>query len=709
MYFLPDVEENLFIAPPDLKRTNLCFLPEKNILSRLGKNFKEIFSKKLDYILIFPIQLISIATSIIPFMEHDDGNRALMGSNMQRQAVPLMEKERAFVRTGLESRIISDIGHSLQAKITGYISYTGGGSITIQKGFCNDFQYKTAGNKFKLNNFLLKKKLSPYKKNLFNLNDSKKKFKISISFFYNFFSSLFVFFSIYETSVYYPVVRNLKLIGNLENIKKKKIFGTRGEKKKNFFIRKKEFLLQFQRSNQETILNHKNVLSERNWVQKGDLLADGSGSEKGDLAIGKNLLIAYMPWHGYNFEDAILINERLIYNDIFTSIHIERFETEIKKTNDGFEEFTRIIPDIDFSKVLHLDENGIIKIGSFVKEGDILVGKITPINRKPLLPHEKLFYDILEIKIPTTKDSSLRVPKGVEGKIIDIQLLETSLSKGIFEKPKKLQIFIAEKRKIQVGDKISGRHGNKGIISKILPKQDMPYLPDGTAVDIVLNPLGVPSRMNVGQVFECLFGLAAKELKEEYKIIPFDEMFGVETSRSIVFSKLYTSFLKTKKAWLFNPNYPGKIKLFDGFSGNPFNQHVTTGYSYILKLIHLVDEKIHARSTGPYSLVTQQPLRGRSKHGGQRVGEMEVWALEGFGATYILQELLTIKSDDMKGRRGIFRRILNKKPIFFGTPESFKVLIRELQSLCLKITGFQFKEKKLRKNYGKNKKKKNFF
>jgi len=464
------------------------------------------------------------------------------------------------------------------------------------------------------------------------------------------------------------------------------------------FVRKKEILLQFQRSNQETILTHKPLIKERSWVQKGDLLADGSASQKGYLAIGKNLLIAYMPWHGYNFEDAIVINERLSYDDTFTSIHIERFEIEIKKTKYGFEKFTRDIQNIHPYNLLHLDQYGIVKLGSFVKEGDILVGKITPINKQTLSPHEKLFYDILGKKIPTIKDSSLRVPKGIEGKIIHLQFLEINVSpiKNIFENTKKIHIYIAEKKKIQVGDKISGRHGNKGIISKILPSQDMPFLPDGTPVDIILNPLGVPSRMNVGQVFECLFGLAAKELKEQYKVIPFDEMFGLETSRSIVFSKLYSARFKTNKEWLYNPNFPGKIKLFDGYTGNSFDQHITTGYSYILKLIHLVDEKIHARSTGPYSLVTQQPLRGRSKHGGQRVGEMEVWALEGFGAAYILQELLTIKSDDMKGRKRILDRILKNKPIFFGTPESFKVLVRELQSLCLKILGFQLKEKKLK-------------
>ncbi len=461
-----------------------------------------------------------------------------------------------------------------------------------------------------------------------------------------------------------------------------------------------EYILNsYHRSNQDTCLNHRPSVFEGQWVQQGDLLADSSASVGGELSLGKNILIAYMPWDGYNFEDAILISERLVYDDIYTSLHIERYEVEIRDTKFGVEQITKygikqlndqlLLQTIDRTTLQldHLDENGIVKVGTYVQEGDILVGKITPIAKKDLSPHEKLFYDIVAKEIPTTRDTSLRVPKGVKGKVIGVQILETETipPEIAFEGPGRVHIYILEKRKIQVGDKMAGRHGNKGIVSKILARQDMPYLPDGTPVDMVLNPLGVPSRMNVGQVFECLLGLAGKQLGQQFKITPFDEVYGPEASRSLVYSKLYQARLETGQKWLFDPEFPGKTRLFDGRSGECFDQPVTVGQAYMLKLVHLVDEKIHARSTGPYSAITQQPLRGRSKHGGQRLGEMEVWALEGFGAAYILQELLTVKSDDMKGRHQVMASILNNKRISWGTPEAFKVLLRELQSLCLDV------------------------
>jgi DNA-directed RNA polymerase subunit beta len=391
-----------------------------------------------------------------------------------------------------------------------------------------------------------------------------------------------------------------------------------------------------------------------------------------------------MPWEGYNFEDAILISERLVYDHVYTSLHIERYEIEIRDTIFGIEQISNKITE---SETAHLDEKGIATIGSWVNEGDILVGKITPIKKKFLSPHEKLLYDIVGKKRPTTRDTSLRVPKGVEGRVLHVEILETeNIPPGIaFEGPGRVHIYLADKRNIQVGDKMSGRHGNKGIVSRILPRQDMPYLLNGTPIDIVLNPLGVPSRMNVGQVFEALLGLAGFYLNQSFKIPPFDETYGPEASRSLVYSKLYEARLKSGQKWLFNPNFPGKTRVFDGRTGQCFDQSVTVGQPYMLKLIHLVDDKIHARSTGPYSLVTQQPLRGRSKHGGQRLGEMEVWALEGFGAAYTLNELLTIKSDDINGRHQVMNAIFNDKPINLGTPESFRVLIRELQSLCLDV------------------------
>ncbi len=457
---------------------------------------------------------------------------------------------------------------------------------------------------------------------------------------------------------------------------------------RNQKIKPLQYSLQnYQRSNQDTCLTQRPSVLEGEWVQKGDVLADCAASVSGDLSLGKNILVAYMPWEGYNFEDAILISERLVYDDIYTSLHIERYEIEIRDTQFGVEQISNQIPEVNLSDILHLDEKGVAIIGSWVKEGNILVGKVTPIQKKSLSPHEKLLYDIVGKKIPTTRNTSLRVPKGIEGKVIHVEILETeNIPPGItFDGPGRVHIYLAEKRKIQVGDKISGRHGNKGIVSKIIPRQDMPYLPNGTPIDMVLNPLGVPSRMNVGQVFEALLGLAGLYLNQSFKIPSFDETYGSEASRSIIYSKLYEARLKTGQKWLFDPNFPGKTRLFDGRTGQCFDQLVTVGQPYMLKLVHLVDDKIHARSTGPYSLVTQQPLGGRSKHGGQRLGEMEVWALEGFGAAYTLQELLTIKSDDIPGRHQVINAILTDAPITLGTPESFKVLIRELQSLCLDV------------------------
>lgn len=423
------------------------------------------------------------------------------------------------------------------------------------------------------------------------------------------------------------------------------------------------------------------MIFEGEWVQEGDLLADCAASQAGELSLGQNLLIAYMPWEGYNYEDAILISERLVYEDLYTSIHIESYETETRKTKYGIEEITPQIPDSSQNENSHLDSRGIIRVGTFVKEGTILVGKVTPIQKKFKSPYQKLLYTILEKELDTVKDSSLRAPKGLKAKVIDIKILKKNFSK----KPEYVKIYLAEKRKIQVGDKMAGRHGNKGIVSQILPRQDMPYLPDGTPLDMVLNPLGVPSRMNVGQIYECLLGFAANYLKEFFRVTPFDEIYGPQASRSFVFSKLYEARLKTKKKWIFNPIFPGKIKIFDGRTGEPFDQAVTVGIAYMLKLVHLVDDKIHARSTGPYSLVTQQPLRGRSKYGGQRLGEMEVWALEGYGSAFILLEMLTIKSDDITGRMTLWSSILLHNEIYIGTPESFKVLVCELQALCLDI------------------------
>lgn len=493
------------------------------------------------------------------------------------------------------------------------------------------------------------------------------------------------------------------------------------------FFKKEYELESYHRSNQDTCLIHKPVVKEGNWIQTGDLLADCASSVGGELAIGSNIIVAYMPWEGYNYEDAILINERLVYDDIYTSIHIERYEVLTKDTKLGSEQITREIPDVNENEISHLDKDGIAKIGSWVEEGDILVGKIAPFDIKKLTPQQKLLYKIFDKELSKTKDTSLRAPKGIKANVINVNILarstilqdnknpklnrtfQTSLFKtprpvssterlakktkrlaSIKEGPiKQAHIYLAEKRKMQVGDKMAGRHGNKGIISRIMARQDMPFLPDGTLVDIVLNPLGVPSRMNVGQIYECLLGLAGRYLGEHYKIPPFDEKYGADASRSFVLSKLYEARQKTGLKWLLDPNYPGKIKIFDGRTSESFNQAVTVGISYVLKLVHMVDDKLHMRSTGPYSLVTQQPLRGRSKQGGQRLGEMEVWAIEGYGAAFVLSEMLTIKSDDMTGRQNLWKNLIENNEILLGSPESFKVLVCELQALCLDIGLFR--------------------
>jgi RNA polymerase Rpb2, domain 6/RNA polymerase Rpb2, domain 7 len=484
----------------------------------------------------------------------------------------------------------------------------------------------------------------------------------------------------------------------------------------------------YHRSNQDTCLRQKPVLKEGDWVQTGDLLADSASSMGGELALGHNIIVAYMPWEGYNYEDSILINERLVYEDIYTSIHIERYEVTTKETKLGSEQITREIPDISENLISHLDKNGIAKIGSWVEEGDILVGKVAPFNVKSLTPQQKLLYKIFNKQLSNIKDSSFRAPKGIKANVIKVNILahqkQEVFTKGSAQKltgqPKKkskkskkaqtvgkptkipkstpqsnnkqpslVHVYLAEKRKIRVGDKMAGRHGNKGIVSLILPRQDMPFLPDGTPVDIVLNPLGVPSRMNVGQIYECLLGLAGRYLGEHYKIPPFDEVYGADASRSFVLSKLYEARKKTGLKWLFDPHHPGKMRLFDGRNSEVFYQAVTIGVAYVLKLVHMVDDKMHARSTGPYSLITQQPLRGRSKQGGQRLGEMEVWAIEGYGAAFVLSEMLTLKSDDMTGRQNLWKNLISHKPISLGSPESFKVLICELQALCLDIGLFR--------------------
>jgi DNA-directed RNA polymerase subunit beta len=448
-------------------------------------------------------------------------------------------------------------------------------------------------------------------------------------------------------------------------------------------------LTKYQRSNQDTCINQRPFVSINEKVTMGQIIADGASTEGGELSVGQNIVVAYMPWEGYNYEDAFVISERLLYDDLFTSLHIEKFEIEIRQTKLGMEEITKDLPNTSEYSIRNLDENGIIKIGTWVSAGDILVGKLTPKGESDYPPEGKLLRAIFGEKSRDVRNTSLKLPHGTSGRVIDIKVFSRSnrddLPPGTDEI---LKVYIAQTRKIQIGDKMAGRHGNKGIVSKILPRQDMPYLPDGTPIDMMLNPLGVPSRMNVGQIFECLLGLAAENLNARFKVVPFDEMYGAEASRALVNKKLKEAAID--KQWLFSKQHPGKMVLRDGRTSQIFENPITLGFSYMLKLVHLVDDKIHARSTGPYSLVTQQPLGGRAQQGGQRLGEMEVWALEAFGAAYTLQELLTIKSDDMQGRNETLNAIVKGLPIPRpGIPESFKVLMRELQALCLDVATYK--------------------
>jgi DNA-directed RNA polymerase subunit beta len=451
-------------------------------------------------------------------------------------------------------------------------------------------------------------------------------------------------------------------------------------------------LQKYIRSNQETVINQRPIVWPGEFVQSGQIISDGPAIHDGELALGQNLLVAYMSWEGYNYEDAILINERLVFEDIFTSIHIEKFDVEIRQTKLGMEKITRDLPTLNNNLLNHLDEFGIVRKGTYVNTGDILVGKITPKGEYDQLPESKLLKAIFGEKTKRVWENSLRVTHGRGGRVIDIRLFKREKGYELSNNSISLiRIFIAQIRKVQVGDKISGRHGNKGIISRILPRHDMPHMPDGTPIDIILNPLGIPSRMNVGQILETLLGLAGSKLNKRFKILPFDEMYQKETSRSLILNKLLTASKKNNSSWLFNTKSPGRIQLMDGRTGLPFDNSVLVGKSYIVKLIHQIDDKVHARSTGPYSLITQQPLGGRSRSGGQRFGEMEVWALQAFGAAYTLQEILTIKSDDVEGRNIVLNQILKGFPISKpNLPESFKVLICELQSLGLDISLYKF-------------------
>ena len=584
-YLTADVEDKYKIAPCDIDIDKSNRIVDKRVPARCNREFVFVDSDEVGYVGVSPKQLVGISTALIPFLEHDDANRALMGANMQRQATPLVWPRAPFVGTGMEEKVARDSSALLRAKRDGVVE-----SVTTD-----------------------------------------------------------------------------------EIVIKAKEHG-----KDNYQ------LVKYQRSNQNTCKNQKPVVQEGQKVKAGEVIADGASTYMGELALGRNILVAFMPWEGYNFEDAILINEKLVKNDIFTSIHIHRYEVEVRTTKLGAEEITGEVPNVSEDSLKHLDDTGIIRIGAEVKSGDILVGKVTPKGETEPPAEEKLLRAIFGDKARDMRDTSLRVSSGDRGKVIDVRIFSREnnddLPPGV---NKTVRVYVAEQRKISIGDKIAGRHGNKGVISTILPEEDMPFLPDGTPIDIVLNPLGVPSRMNVGQLFETMLGLASFALGENYSVYPFDEIIEEEASVKKVEEKLKKAKKVKGFEWI---DKDGKVVLRDGRTGEPFDREVMVGYMYIMKLIHLVDDKIHARSTGPYSLVTQQPLGGKAQFGGQRFGEMEVWTLEAYGAAHTLQEILTIKSDDVTGRAKAYESIIKGKPMSRpGTPESFRVLLRELRSIGLDI------------------------
>ena len=533
----------------------------------------EVDRKDVDLMDVSPRMMVSVATAFIPFLEHDDANRALMGANMQRQAVPLLKTEAPVVATGMEYKAAVDSGIIPLAEGDGVVTRSTAREVCVR----------------------------------------------------------------YDN----------------------------GEEKSYH-------LTKFLRSNQSTCINMRPIVNLGERVKTGDVLADGPSTDKGEIALGKNALIGFMTWEGYNYEDAVLLNERLVRDDVYTSIHIEEYESESRDTKLGPEEITRDVPNVGEDALRDLDERGIIRVGAEVHAGDILVGKVTPKGETELTAEERLLRAIFGEKAREVRDTSLRAPHGESGIVVDVKVFTREngdeLAPGV---NMVVRCYIAQKRKISVGDKMAGRHGNKGVISRILPQEDMPFLEDGTPLDIVLNPLGVPSRMNIGQVLEVHLGFAAKKLGWKVETPVFDSASQKDIEDMLV------------KAGY---DADGKSWLYDGRTGERFDNRVTVGYMYYLKLHHLVDDKIHARSTGPYSLVTQQPLGGKAQFGGQRFGEMEVWALEAYGAAYTLQEILTVKSDDITGRVKTYEAIVKGHNVPQpGVPESFKVLVKELQSLCLDI------------------------
>ena len=571
VYMTADEEDEYVVAQANEPLDENGYFVHKKVNARVRDNYSEVEASRADFMDVSPKMVVSVATAMIPFLENDDTNRALMGSNMQKQAVPLLKPENPIVATGMEYKAAVDSGVVVLARRAGVVTYVSADIIKIR-------------------------------------------------------------------------AKN----GEIDEYN----------------------LIKFLRSNHGTCINQKPIVSVGDTVEEKEVIADGPATSNGEISLGRNALIGFMTWEGYNYEDAVLLNERLVRDDVYTSIHIEEYEIECRDTKLGPEEITRDIPNVGDDALKDLDERGIIRIGAEVKSGDILVGKVTPKGETELTAEERLLRAIFGEKAREVRDTSLRVPHGEYGTIVDVKVFtrenSSELSPGVNIV---VRCYIAQKRKISVGDKMAGRHGNKGVVSRILPSEDMPFLPDGTPLDIVLNPLGVPSRMNIGQVLEVHLGYAAKALG-----------WNIATP---VFDGAHESDIRECFKMAGMPE-DGKVQLYDGRTGEPFDNKVTVGYMYYLKLHHLVDDKIHARSTGPYSLVTQQPLGGKAQFGGQRFGEMEVWALEAYGAAYTLQEILTVKSDDVVGRVKTYEAIVKGQNVpKAGIPESFKVLVKELQSLGL--------------------------
>ncbi|MDN4593583.1 DNA-directed RNA polymerase subunit beta [Polycladomyces subterraneus] len=581
VYLTADEEDNYYIAQANEELDEEGRFVNEQIIVRYKDEHLIVPRERVDFMDVSPKQVVSVATACIPFLENDDSNRALMGSNMQRQAVPLLKPEAPFIGTGMEYKAARDSGVMVLAKRPGVVERVTADEIWVR----------------------------------------------------------------HEEEVDGKLVK-----GDLDKYK----------------------LIKFQRSNQGTCINQRPIVKVGDRVKKGDTLADGPSTEQGELALGRNVLVAFMTWEGYNYEDAILLSEKLVKEDVYTSIHIEEYECEARDTKLGPEEITRDIPNVGEDALKNLDERGIIRIGAEIKAGDILVGKVTPKGVTELTAEERLLHAIFGEKAREVRDTSLRVPHGTDGIVVDVKVFTREngdeLPPGVNQL---VRVYIAQKRKISEGDKMAGRHGNKGVIARVLPEEDMPFLPDGTPVEVVLNPLGVPSRMNIGQVLEVHLGMAAKAMGLHMATPVFDG-----ATEQDVFETLKEAGLPED----------GKTVLYDGRTGEPFENRVTVGVMYMIKLAHMVDDKIHARSTGPYSLVTQQPLGGKAQFGGQRFGEMEVWALEAYGAAYTLQEILTVKSDDVVGRVKTYESIVKGENVPEpGVPESFKVLIKELQSLGMDV------------------------